>query len=133
MEDKSKKILSEVSAGELLDKISILEIKLEKITDKSSLEQLKKEYKILKENQNSTIKLEGKIEDLFKSLKNINFKLWNIEDKLRICEKNKDFGKEFIELAREVYFNNDKRSKIKSDINKTLDSNIVEIKQYANY
>ena len=133
MENKSKKILSEVSAGELLDKISILEIKLEKISDKSSLEQLKKEYKILKENQNSTIKLEGKIEDLFKSLKNINFKLWNIEDRLRICEKNKDFGKEFIELAREVYFNNDKRSKIKSDINKTLGSNIVEIKQYASY
>ena len=133
MENKSKKILSEVSAGELLDKISILEIKLEKISDKSSLEQLKKEYKILKENQNSTIKLEGKIEDLFKSLKNINFKLWNIEDRLRICEKNKDFGKEFIELAREVYFNNDKRSKIKSDINNTLGSNIVEIKQYASY
>ena len=133
MEDKSKKILSEVSAGELLDKISILEIKLEKISDKSSLEQLKKEYKILKENQNSTIKIEGKIEDLFKSLKNINFKLWNIEDRLRICEKNKDFGKEFIELAREVYFNNDKRSKIKSDINKTLGSNIEEIKQYASY
>jgi len=133
MENESKKILSEVSAGELLDKISILEIKLEKISDKSSLEQLKKEYKTLKENQNSTIKLEGKIEDLFKSLKNINFKLWNIEDRLRICEKNKDFGKEFIELAREVYFNNDKRSKIKSDINKTLGSNIVEIKQYASY
>ena len=133
MENKSKKILSEVSAGELLDKISILEIKLEKISDKSSLEQLKKEYKILKENQNSTIKLESKIEDLFKSLKNINFKLWNIEDRLRICEKNKDFGKEFIELAREVYFNNDKRSKIKSDINKTLGSNIVEIKQYVSY
>ena len=133
MEDKSKKILSEVSAGELLDKISILEIKLEKISDKSSLDQLKKEYKILKENQNSTIKLEGKIEDLFESLKNINLKLWDVEDKLRICEKNKDFGKEFIELAREVYFNNDKRSKIKSDINKTLGSNIVEIKQYASY
>ena len=133
MENKSKKILSEVSAGELLDKISILEIKLEKISDKSSLEQLKKEYQILKENQNSTIKLEGKTKDLFKSLKNINLKLWNIEDRLRICEKNKDFGKEFIELAREVYFNNDKRSKIKSDINKILGSNIVEIKQYASY
>ena len=133
MEDKSKKILSEISAGELLDKISILEIKLEKISDKSSLEQLKKEYKIIIENQNSTIKLEGKIEDLFKSLKNINLKLWSIEDRLRICEKNKDFGKEFIELAREVYFNNDKRSKIKSDINKILGSNIVEIKQYVSY
>ena len=133
MENKSKKILSEVSAGELLDKISILEIKLEKISDKSSLEQIKKEYKILKENQNSTIKFEGKIEDLFKSLKNINFKLWNIEDRLRVCEKNKDFGKEFVELAREVYLNNDKRSKIKSDINKILGSNIMEIKQYASY
>jgi len=133
MENKSKKILSEVSAGELLDKISILEIKLEKISDKSSLEQIKKEYKMLKENQNSTIKLEGKIEDLFKSLKNINFKLWNIEDRLRVCEKNKDFGKEFVELAREVYLNNDKRSKIKSDINKILGSNIMEIKQYASY
>ena len=133
MENKSKKILSEVSAGELLDKISILEIKLEKVSDKISLEHLKKEYKILKENQNSNIKLEGKIEDLFKSLKNINLKLWSIEDRLRICEKNKDFGKEFIELAREVYFSNDKRSKIKSDINKILGSNIVEIQQYASY
>ena len=133
MENKSKKILSEVSVGELLDKISILEIKLEKISDKNSLEQLKKEYKILKENQNSTIKLEGKIEDLFKSLKNINLKLWNVEDRLRICEKNKEFGKEFIELAREVYFNNDKRSKIKSEINKILGSNIREVKQYVNY
>ena len=133
MENKSKKILSEVSAGELLDKISILEIKLEKISDKSSLEQLKKEYKILKENQNSTIKLENQIKDLFKSLKNVNLKLWDVEDRLRICEKNKNFGKEFIELAREVYFNNDRRSKIKSDINKTLGSNIVEIKQYVSY
>ena len=133
MEDKSKKILSEVSAGELLDKISILEIKLEKISDKSSLEQLKKEYKILKEYQNSTIKLEGKIADLIKSLKNINFKLWNIEDRLRICEKNKDFGKNFTELARGVYLNNDKRSKIKLEINKILGSNIREIKQYVNY
>ena len=133
MEDKSKKILSEVSAGELLDKISILEIKLEKISDKRSLEQLKKEYKILKENQNSTIKLEGKIEDLFKSLKDINLKLWNIEDRLRICEKNKDFGQTFIDHARNVYLNNDKRAKIKSDINKILGSNIVEIKEYVNY
>ena len=133
MEDKSKKILSEVSAGELLDKISILEIKLEKISDKRSLEQLKKEYQILKDNQNSTIKMEGKINDLFKLLKNINLKLWDIEDNLRICEKNKNFGKEFTDLARKVYLNNDKRSKIKSDINKALDSNIVEIKQYASY
>ena len=133
MENKSKKILVEISAGELLDKISILEIKLEKVSDKISLEHLKKEYKILKENQNSTIKLEGKIKDLYESLKDINLKLWNIEDRLRICEKNKDFGKEFIKLAREVYFNNDKRSKIKSDINNILGSTVVEIKQYASY
>ena len=133
MENKSKKILTEISAGELLDKMSILEIKLEKIANKDSQEKLKKEYKILKDNQNSTIKMEGKINDLFKLLKNINLKLWDIEDKLRICEKNKNFGKEFTDLARKVYLNNDKRSKIKSDINKALDSNIVEIKQYASY
>ena len=131
--EKNSKIVTEISAGELLDKISILEIKLEKIDDKNNQMELKKEYKILKENQNSTIKLEGETKDLFKSLKNVNLKLWDIEDKLRICEKNEDFGKEFIELARKVYLNNDKRSKIKSDINKTLDSNIVEIKQYASY
>ena len=133
MENKSKKILTEISAGELLDKMSILEIKLEKIANKDSQVKLKKEYKILKDNQNSTIKMEGKINDLFKLLKNINLKLWDIEDNLRICEKNKNFGKEFTDLARKVYLNNDKRSKIKSDINKALDSNIVEIKQYASY
>ena len=133
MENKSKKILTEISAGELLDKMSILEIKLEKIANKDSQEKLKKEYKILKDNQNSTIKMEGKINDLFKLLKNINLKLWDIEDNLRICEKNKNFGKEFTDLARKVYLNNDKRSKIKSDINKALNSNIVEIKQYASY
>ena len=133
MENKSKKILTEISAGELLDKMSILEIKLEKIANKDRQEKLKKEYKILKDNQNSTIKMEGKINDLFKLLKNINLKLWDIEDNLRICEKNKNFGKEFTDLARKVYLNNDKRSKIKSDINKTLDSNIVEIKQYVGY
>ena len=133
MENKSKKILTEISAGELLDKMSILEIKLEKIADKNSQKELKKEYKILKDNQNSIIKMEGKINDLFRLLKNVNLKLWNIEDNLRICEKNKNFGKEFTDLARKVYLNNDKRSKIKSDINKALDSNIVEIKQYASY
>ena len=133
MANKSKKILSEISAGELLDKISILEIKLEKIYDKNKQVELKKEYKILEENQNSTIKLEGKIKDLFKSLKNINLKLWNVEDKLRICEKNKDFGQTFVDLSRSVYLNNDKRANIKSEINKILGSNIREIKQYANY
>tara|TARA_B100001123_G_C15312574_1_gene1024993 strand:- start:590 stop:991 length:402 start_codon:yes stop_codon:yes gene_type:complete len=133
MENKSKKILSEISVGELLDKITILEIKLEKISDKNSLMEVEKEYKILKKNQSSNIKLEGKINDLFQNLKSVNLKLWNIEDSLRICEKNKDFGKDFIELAREVYLNNDKRSKIKSDINTMLGSNLVEIKQYVKY
>jgi len=96
-------------------------------------EEIKKEYKILKEIQTSSIEITGKIKDLFQSVKNVNVKLWNIEDKLRICEKNKDFGKSFIELAREIYFNNDKRSKIKSEINKILGSNIKEVKQYVNY
>ncbi len=133
MANKSKKILSEISAGELLDKISILEIKIEKIKDKSIQEEIKKEYKILKEIQNSSIKMEDNIKDLFKSIKETNLELWDVEDKLRICEKNKDFGKNFIELARKVYFNNDKRSKIKSEMNKVLGSNIREVKQYANY
>ena len=133
MKDKSKKILSEISAGELLDKISILEIKLEKVKDKNSQEAIKKEYKKLKEIQNSSIKLESKIKGLFRSIKEVNLKLWEVEDSLRICEKNNDFGKKFIELAREVYFNNDKRSKIKSEINELLGSNIREVKQYVEY
>jgi len=133
MTSKSKKILSEISPGDLLDKISILEIKLEKVKDKNSQEKIKKEYKILKEIQNSSIELTGKIKDLFRLVKNINIALWNIEDKLRIHEKNKDFSENFIELARGVYFNNDKRAKIKSEINEILGSNISEVKQYVDY
>jgi hypothetical protein len=133
MTHKFKKILSEISPGELLDKISILEIKIEKVKDKNSLEEIKKEYKILKEIQTSSIEMRGKIKDLFQSVKNVNIKLWNIEDKLRICEKNKDFDKNFIELARSVYFANDERAELKSKINKILKSNIIEIKQYDNY
>ena len=130
---KSKKILSEISAGELIDKISILEIKLEKIKNKESREEINKEYKMLKEVQNSKIKMTEKLKILFKEITDVNLNLWNIEDKLRVCEKNKDFGQTFIELARGVYLNNDKRSKIKSEINKILGSNIREIKQYVNY
>ena len=133
MTHKFKKILSEISPGELLDKISILEIKIEKVKDKNSLEEIKKEYKILKEIQTSSIEITDKIKDLFQSVKNVNVKLWNIEDKLRICEKNKDFDKNFIELARSVYFDNDERAELKSKINKILKSNIREIKQYDNY
>ena len=133
MPNKSKKILSEISAGELLDKISILEIKLEKIKDKNNLVEINKEYKILRNAQNSNIEITDKIEKLFQEIKEVNTNLWNIEDKLRICEKNKDFGKNFTELARKVYLNNDKRSKIKLEINNILDSNIREIKQYVSY
>ena len=133
MTNKSKKILSEISAGELLDKISILEIKLEKIKNKNSQEEIKKEYKLLKEAQNLNIEMKEKIQQLFIELKEVNISLWNVEDKIRILEKNKDFGNEFIELARAVYLNNDKRAKIKSEINEILGSNIREIKQYVNY
>jgi len=128
MTNKSKKILSEISAGELLDKISILEIKLEKIKDKESLLEINKEYNSLKEAQNSNIKLTKNLEKLIIQLKEINLKLWDFEDKLRICEKNKDFGQTFINLSRSVYLNNDKRANIKSMINKMLGSNIKEIK-----
>ena len=133
MINKFKKIQSEVSAGELLDKVSILEIKLKKIKDKDSLKQVKKEYKILKQIENSSIPKSIKIKKLFLAVKKINIRLWNIEDKLRIYEKNKKFNKKFIELARGVYFSNDKRAKIKLEINKILGSNIREIKQYVDY
>jgi|TARA_B100000953_G_scaffold174147_1_gene143487 hypothetical protein len=133
MINKSKKILTEISAGELLDKISILEIKLDKIKDKESLIEVSKEYESLKKTKNSNIQITTDINNLSNQLKEINLKLWTIEDKKRICEKNHDFGKTFIELARNVYLNNDKRAKIKSDINRLLGSNIKEIKKYADY
>ena len=133
MSNKSKKILTEISAGELLDKISILEIKLEKIKNKEDHKEINKEYKILKETQKSNIETTEKTKHLFNEIKKVNQNLWNIEDKLRICEKNKDFGETFIELARSVYIANDKRSRIKLEINKLLGSNIIEIKQYVNY
>jgi|TARA_B110000263_G_C15272250_1_gene494082 TPP-dependent 2-oxoacid decarboxylase len=133
MINKSKKILTEISAGELLDKISILEIKLDKIKDKGSLIEINKEYTSLSETKNSNISITKDLENLTKQLKETNTKLWSIEDEKRMCEKNKDFGKKFIELARSVYLNNDKRAKIKSEINKLLGSNIKEIKKYINY
>ena len=133
MVNKSKKILTEISAGELLDKISILEIKLKKIQDKSNQKEINKEYKILKKAQKSNIKLNKKSINLFKELKNINLKLWDIEDKVRVFEKDKNFNETFIQLARGVYFNNDRRAKIKLEINKIFKSNITEIKKYANY
>ena len=133
MTNKSKKILSEISAGELLDKISILEIKIDKIKDSSNIAEITKEYKILKEVKDSQIESTEKLEKLYIEIKKINLNLWNIEDEIRICEKRKDFRQEFIDLARNVYLNNDKRAKIKSEINKKLGSNIKEIKQYVEY
>ena len=133
MSNKSKKILTEISTGELLDKITILEIKLVKIKDKENLLEINKEYESLKETKKSNIKLTKDLENLIIQLKEINLKLWDFEDKTRICEKNKDFGQTFINLSRSVYLNNDKRANIKSKINKMLGSNIKEIKQYVNY
>ena len=133
MTNKSKKILSEISAGELLDKISILEIKLDKIKNNNDQEEISKEYKLLKEAQDSNIKITEKIKKLFKEIKEVNLILWDIENGIRTCEKNKDFGEKFTELSRAVYLNNDKRAKIKSEINEILGSNIREIKQYADY
>ena len=130
MTNKSKKILTEISAGELLDKLSILEIKLDNIKDKEKLIEINKEYKSLEETRKSNIKITDNLQKLINQLKEINLKLWNIEEKKRICEKNSDFGENFIQLARNVYINNDKRAKIKSDINKLLGSNITEVKSY---
>ncbi|HJO75978.1 MAG TPA: DUF6165 family protein [Pelagibacteraceae bacterium] len=127
------KILTEISAGELLDKLSILEIKLNKIKDLSFLQEVKKEYDILIKTKNDNIKSPDKIDILYKNLKEINEKLWKIENEKRLCEKNSDFNDKFIQLARNVYIENDKRSKIKLEINKVLGSNIKEVKQYTEY
>ena len=123
------KILVEVSAGELLDKISILEIKLEKIKDPEKLKYINYEYKILNEQLNLNITKDSKLDILFKSLKEINSKLWIIEDNKRKCEKEKNFGDDFIKLSRDVHFLNDKRAKIKFDINNYTGSKIKEIKE----
>jgi len=133
MDIKAKKILTEISAGELLDKISILEIKLEKVQDKESLKEINKEYKVLKNAQDSNIKISEDLRVLFHDLKKINITLWEIEDQVRSCEKNKDFGEKFVQLARNVYLSNDKRSNIKLKINKLLGSNLREIKKYSDY
>ena len=127
------KILTEISAGELLDKLSILEIKLNKIKNLSFLQEVKKEYDILIKTKNDNIKSPDKIDILYKNLKEINEKLWKIENEKRLCEKNSDFNDKFIQLARNVYIENDKRSKIKLEINKVLGSNIKEVKQYTEY
>ena len=130
MTNKSKKILTEISAGELLDKISILEIKLNNIKDKEKLVDINKEYESLEDTRKSNIEMTENLQKLINQLIEINLKLWNIEEEKRICEKNEDFGNNFIKLSRNVYKNNDKRAKIKSDMNKLLGSNIKEVKSY---
>ena len=127
------KILVEVSVGELLDKISILEIKKEKIKDSEKLKFINNEHQILKEQLDKNVISDEKIEKLFKSLKEINAKLWVIEDDKRLCEKNSDFEEKFISLSRNVHFLNDDRAKIKLDINNHTGSKIKEIKEYISY
>ena len=127
------KIIVEVSIGELLDKISILEIKQEKIKDPEKLKFIKNEYSILKNQLEKNVKSNDKLNNLFKSLKEINAKLWVIEDDKRQCEKDKDFGEKFIKLSRDVHFLNDDRAKIKLEINNHTGSTIKEIKEYTNY
>ena len=127
------KIIVEVSIGELLDKISILEIKQEKIKDPEKLKFISEEKSILKEQFNKNVKNDEKIEKLFQSLKMINSKLWIIEDNKRLCEKDKDFGEKFIKLSRDVHFLNDDRAKIKLEINNYTRSEIKEIKEYTSY
>ena len=127
------KILIEVSVGELLDKISILEIKKEKIQDLKKLKFINDEHAILKEQLNQNVKSDGILNKLFQSLKEINAKLWVIEDDKRMCEKNSDFTEIFIKLSRDVHFLNDNRAVIKLEINNHTGSKIKEIKEYTSY
>ena len=127
------KILVEVSVGELLDKISILEIKQEKIKDPEKLKFINDEQNILKDQLNNNVKSDEKLNTLFQSLKDINAKLWVIEDDKRLCEKNSDFTENFIKLSRDIHFLNDDRAKIKLEINIHTGSKIKEIKEYTSY
>ena len=127
------KILVEVSVGELFDKISILEIKKDRIKDSEKLKFINDEYEVLKSELEKNVKLDEKLKKFFVALKNVNSKLWIIEDDKRKCEKESDFGENFIRLSRDVHFLNDTRAKIKLDINNHSGSKIKEIKEYTNY
>ena len=127
------KILVEISVGELLDKISILKIKKEKIKDTDKLKFVDDEYNILKDQLDKNIKVDNKLNELFDSLKNVNSKLWIIEDEKRLYEKNSDFGEKFVKLSRDIHFLNDKRASIKLEINNHTGSKIKEIKEYTSY
>ena len=127
------KILVEVSVGDLFDKISILEIKKDKIKDEEKLKYIIDEHNLLKEQMVDKVKLNEKLSGLFDTLKDINSKLWVIEDDKRLCEKNSNFGEKFIKLSRDIHFLNDKRASIKLEINNQTGSKIKEIKEYTSY
>jgi hypothetical protein len=129
----TKKIYSEISAGELFDKISILEIKKNKIKDKSKRNIVLKELASLQEAVNENIEKSISLTKLYKKLKSVNLKLWKIEDDIRDCERKKNFEDKFIKLARAVYFTNDERSRVKNKINSLTKSNISEVKSYKKY
>ena len=130
MSNKLDIILAEISAGELIDKITILEIKKAKIINKEKLADIEKELSSLNQTMKKFIPNESSIEKYMNNLKEINLKLWDIEDGKRLAEKNNDFGEKFIELARNVYKFNDERAKIKLAINTSIGSNIKEVKSY---
>tara|TARA_B100000424_G_C22602770_1_gene336612 strand:- start:75 stop:464 length:390 start_codon:yes stop_codon:yes gene_type:complete len=127
------KILVEVSVGELLDKLSILEIKKIRIKDPNKLNFINEEYDILKNQFEKNVKIDNKLNNLFKELKDINNKLWDIENEKRLCEKNSNFGDVFIKTSRDIHFLNDKRGNIKLEINNHTGSKIKEIKEYTGY
>ena len=131
--NSDKKIFAEISVGELLDKISILEIKQNNLKDEEKLKIVTKELSSLKETLNKDVEFTDEIQSLYNDLKNINSKLWDIEDGKRDCERRKEFGEKFIQLARSVYIENDNRAKIKNNINKLSGSNISEVKSYEKY
>ena len=131
--NSANKIFAEISVGELLDKISILEIKQKNIKDEQKIKIISKELESLNYSLKKDVRITDEIQSLYEDLKKINIKLWNIEDGKRDCERNGDFGEKFIQLARSVYIENDQRAKIKNKINKISGSNISEVKSYDQY
>ena len=131
--NSANKIFAEISVGELLDKISILEIKQKNIKDEQKIKIISKELESLNYSLKKDVHITDEIKSLYEDLKKINIKLWNIEDGKRDCEKNGDFGEKFIQLARSVYIENDQRAKIKNKINKISGSNISEVKSYDEF
>ena len=131
--NSAKKIFAEISVGELMDKISILEIKQKNLKDKEKIKIVSKELESLNSCYQKDVHITDQIKSLYEDLKKINMKLWNIEDGKRDCERNGDFGEKFIKLARSVYIENDQRAKIKNKINKLSGSNISEVKSHEKY